>query len=354
MTRVLVVETASPKRVRRKLEDILAGRIYPEPETTLLCRDDPAGLETYRDLEGVHVVALSRETERRAVRALRARRWEVAHAFWTGERGFRRMKWLALRMGARRIEIDSGDGGMFRLTLRSLPRYWIFRLRHPLPRDHWEFAWEPPPARAAPRHAAEGKARTRVADESSAPPRHAGEEVLVIQSAEPEHVLRALQRLDADGVFRNPRYTLFCRERPEVLRRFLGQARIAEVLTHAETRGWRAHLRRLRRARYDALVLFFTGDPSYRKVKCFAFLLGVRRKYVFNENDDCFEFTWRAWLSFLARRLAERARVGPRPGRLRAAALPALVVLKVLLVPFRFLYLLLVWLRLRSAGLRPG
>jgi len=334
MTRVLVVETASPKRVRRKLEDILAGRIHPGPETTLLCRDDPAGLETYRDLEGVHVVALSRGTERRTVRELRARRWDVVHAFWTGERGFRRMKWLALRMGARRIEIDSGDGGMFRLTWRSLPRYWMFRRRHPLPRDHWEFAAPAPAAAAAPRHA--------------------GESVLVIQSADPEHVLRALERLDAGKVFRDPRYTLFCRDRPEVLRHFTGHGRIAEVRTHAETRAWRAHLRRLRRARYDALVLFFTGDPSYRKVKFFAFLLGVRRKYVFNENNDCFEFTWRAWLSFLAHRLAERARVGPRPGRLRAAALSALVVLKVLLVPFRFLYLLLVWLRLRSAGLRAG
>lgn len=334
MTRVLVVETASPKRVRRKVEDIVAGRIYPRPETTLLCRDDPAGLETYRDLEGLQVVPLARAAERRVVRELRARRWDVVHAFWTGERGYGRMKRLALRMGARRVDIDSGDGGLFRLTWRSLPRYWMFRRRHPLPRDHWEFAVPEPAAEAVPRHA--------------------GESVLVIQSAEPEHVLRALERLDAHGVFRNPRYTLFCRDRPEVLRRFADHPSIAEVLTHAEARGWRGHLRRLRGAHYDALVLFFTGDPSYRKIKCFAFLLGVRCKYIFNENNDCFEFTWRAWLSFLAHRLAEQARMGSRPGRLRVAALSALVVLKALLVPLRFLYLLLVWLRLRSAGLRAG
>lgn len=334
MTRILVVETASPKRVRQKLEEILGGKIYPEPEVTLLCRDDPARLECYRGLQGVRVISLKPGVERRIVRELRARQWDAVHAFWTGERSYRHMKWIALRAGARRTDIDSGDGGQFRLTWRSLPRYWIFRLRHPLPRDHWEFAWQPPSAGAALGHG--------------------GERVLVVQSAEPPHVLRALERLDADKIFRNPRYTLFCRNRPEVLQHFRGHGRIAEVIGHDETHDWRGHLRRLRRARYDALVLFFTGDPSYRKIKCFAFLLGVRRRYVFNENNDCFEFTWRAWLSFVAHRLSQRARAGSGAGRLRTAGMFALVALKVLLVPFRFLYLLLVWLRLRSAGLRAG
>ena len=40
MTRILLVETAFPQRVRMRAEAILSGRVYPSPELTILCSDD--------------------------------------------------------------------------------------------------------------------------------------------------------------------------------------------------------------------------------------------------------------------------------------------------------------------------
>jgi hypothetical protein len=125
---------------------------------------------------------------------------------------------------------------------------------------------------------------------------------------------------------------------------------IHEVVTHTETRGAWNHWKILRRRRCDALIVFFTGDPSYWKVKYFAFLLGVRHKLIFNENGDCFFFGVRSWLSFLAHRMGERSRLGFQPHWSHQARAIGFLMTKLLLVPFRFVWLLLVWIRLRSAG----
>jgi len=127
------------------------------------------------------------------------------------------------------------------------------------------------------------------------------------------------------------------------------------ILTHSETTGVWRHLRTLRRARYDALVFFLTGDPSYWKMKCFAFLLGARNKVVFNESNDCFYFSVRTWLVLMSRRREDQLRTG----RTSAAGftwpyharLIGVLVTKTLLLPFRFLWLLFRWLHLRVSAL---
>ena len=54
--RILVVETASPKRVRRTVEEILAGGA--EPELTILCGADPATAAYFSEIPGIRVVSL--------------------------------------------------------------------------------------------------------------------------------------------------------------------------------------------------------------------------------------------------------------------------------------------------------
>jgi hypothetical protein len=222
--------------------------------------------------------------------------------------------------------VDSGDGGSFRLTASALARFLIFRCKHPLPSDHWEFV--PAPASA----------------------HYPGEKVLIVQSAEPPHVLQALDRLRERRLFYRPRYALFCRNKPEVVRCFRGHPMIAQLILHTETRnGWQ-HWRSLRRERFGGMVLFLTGDPSYWKVKCFAFLLGARTKVVFNENNDCFYFTWRAWLKHVAHRMDERSRLGYQPRWAARIGILLFLLLKSLVLPFRFLWLLGVRARLRNAA----
>lgn len=332
MTRILLVETAFPQRVRMRAEAILSGCVYPSPELTILCSDN---LQTARYLEqipGAEVIPLWEHQKRRTLSDLRLRSFDVMNVFWTGEKRYRRMKRIALRIPAKVVEVDIGDGSRFRLTWKAFIRHSLFRLRHWLPTDHWQFfVPEPAPAPAPP---------------------HLGERVLIVQSAEPQHVLEALKSLNGQPLFRNARYTLFCRNRPEIVRQFDGHPMLYQVITHSESRGSFRHLLALRRERFDAVVLFLTGDPSYWKVKYFAFLVGARNKLIYNENNDCFYFSLRKWLPLVAHRFGERIDAGAQPrwtGQLRI--LLSLAV-KLLAFPFRFAWLLLVWLRLRRAGLK--
>jgi len=181
-----------------------------------------------------------------------------------------------------------------------------------------------------------------------------GERVLILQSADPGYLLKALDQLKEKPLFTNPCYTVFCRNRPEVVRSFQGHPMLSRIWTHSEARGSWSHLRDLRRQKFDAMVLFMTGDPSYRKVKLFAFFLGVPLGHtlIFNEGLDCFFFNLDQWRTLVSYRVRERLR-SPVGEHYRTRSLMPLM-LKLAILPFRFLWLLLVWLRLRLAGLKSS
>ncbi len=327
MTRILLTQTASVRRVRAKALKILSGELYPEPVLTILCAPDSETVDRFRQLPGAEVVPLQQAGRQQILADLRRRQFDVMVTFWTGERKYRRTKIAVLRL-AGNTDVDVGDGGHFRLTWRFFLRYWLFRIRRPRPADHTWFVLH---------------------DGDDDPAREPVERVLVIQSAEPRFVLRGLEHLQRNPLFRNPRYTLFCRNKPEIVSSFHGHPLLAAVRTHSEARGAWQHLLELRARNYDAVVVFFTGDPSYWKIKYFAFLLGARHKVIFNEHNDCFFFTWRAWASFLMRRMGATPARGNLAWRYRAQTAVSLV-LKAVLLPFRFTWLLLVWVRLRRAA----
>jgi hypothetical protein len=332
MTRILLVETASPKRVRRKAEEILAVEIYPNPEITILTNDHPRIVQYLRETQGIRVIAIDRDKRRQMLRALRRERFDILYVFWTGEKRYRRNKLLAMRMNAAVIEVDIGDEHRFHLSWKNLLRFCLIRWKYPLPSDHYDFY-------------------QRWADQEDVDP-HEGEKILVIQSAEPPYVLAALEKLDRDPLFQNPRYTLFCRNKPEITRHFIGNPMLHEVRTHSETSNTWDHLRQLRRDRYDAVVVFFTGDPSYWKIKYFAFMLGARHKLIVNENNDCFFFSWGAWLALMAHRMGEKTRRERPPRWTYQLRLVFFLMAKIAVFPLRFLWLLLVWLRLRAFAMR--
>lgn len=330
MTRILLVETASPKRVRRTAELILKGGIYPDPQLTILCTQDKKTAAYFQEISGVEVLSLIPKRKRALLAQLRGARFDVMRVFWTGEKKYRRMKLLAWKAGIRPVDVEIGDSSVFRLTWKALLRFVQFRGSHPLPKDHYEFV--------------EIETQDRAAEY------YEGERILIIQSAAPPQVLRALEILKERRLFRDPRYTLLCRQDPEISRRFQGHPMLYKIRTHRETQGAWSHLRWLRRERFDGVVVFFTGDPSYWKVKYFAFLLGARHTLVFNENYDCFFFSWRAWLTLLAHRFGERSRVGGSPRWTRHVRSLLFVLTKLILFPFRLAWLMLVWLRLRLAN----
>lgn len=343
MTLIMLLETASPIRVRKTAETILRGGVYPEPKLTILCSHDPATVQYFRQIPGTDVVPLPQKSLGHLLAELRFQRFDVLRVFWTGEKKYRRMKFLSLRLPAGRTEIDAGDGNVFRLTWKAVIRHALFRWQHPLPTDHWELVPQP---EIVPEKPKEDRGKTVKASVDSYP----GEKVLIVQSAEPHYILPALERLRQRPLFRNPRYTIFCRNRPEYAELFRRNPLIQEVRTHNETQQSWQHLREMRRERFDGLIVFFTGDPSYWKIKYFAFLLGARHKLIFNEHCDCFFFSLGAWLRFLFHRMGEWSRLRGEPGWFNKIYPWPLLVVKFLVFPFRFAWLLLVWLKLRMAG----
>ncbi len=343
---VLMVETASPRRVRKKAEDIVAAGICSASDLTILCTGDPASIRELGAIGGVRLVALHAGHRREILSRLKKPEFDVVWSFWTGEWKYNRMKVAAMRIPARERRIDIGDGHDFRLSRGTL--LWFLRTRWKFrrPSDHATFVLPSPgPERPEP-----GPGDTRGKDAGT----HPGEEILIIQSAEPPAVLRALELLKKRPIFREPRYTLFCRNTNEVVDRFRGHPMLCRIVTHTEIRGALRHAVTLRAAHFDSVVVFFTGDPSYWKIKFLPFLLGARHKLIFNENGDCFFFSWRGWYAHVSRRFAGNLEPkAPSRGFSRARA-RIIIAVKLLLLPFRFFWLLLVWLRLRSSGLRAS
>jgi 2-polyprenyl-3-methyl-5-hydroxy-6-metoxy-1,4-benzoquinol methylase len=129
------------------------------------------------------------------------------------------------------------------------------------------------------------------------------EKILVIQSADIDLVARAITAIKSKGLFQQPKITLFCRNDTRSLKYAQQTANVDEYVPHVQAQNAVQHLRELRRRRYDVCVLFLTGDPSYAKIKYFAFLTGAKRILIFNENLDCFYFTWKSFAKFLAARM---------------------------------------------------
>src|SRR5687767_2693178 len=183
MTRVLLIQTASAKRLKRSVESILAGRVYPHPEITVLCESHSDVLELSSAFPQIQVIPRGSKGRFAFWRELRRKSFDIVRIFWTGEKKYRSLKLAALGLWPCPTDVESGDGGVFRLTLRAVPRHLIFRWKHPLPTDHWELV-----------------------PQLELSLNYPGERILIIQSAEPPVIFRALEHLQNNHLFHNPRY----------------------------------------------------------------------------------------------------------------------------------------------------
>jgi hypothetical protein len=335
MTRILLIETASPRRVRRKAEEILAGGSYTAPDITILCRPDASSVEHLSVLSGARIVPLETYARKDILRELGRAPFDLAIVFWTGEKEYRAMKRTAFRIKAREVLVEIGDGHRMKLTVGNFLRYLPIRWRHRQPTDHFEYLFETGPA-----------------TEDPAAQDHNGERVLILQSAEPQVIIDALNRMIERPFFISPRFTIFCRNRLEIISCLRGHPLIHEIISHSETRSALANLIELRRRKFHGLVVFFTGDPSYWKIKYFTFMLGVPRKLIYNEFGGCFFFEWNHYYRHLAYRLRQHFGAGSSPRWLWQIRLPATIFLKLTLFPFRFLWLLGMWAWLRATALK--
>jgi hypothetical protein len=347
--KILIVQSAHPERVLRAFERLREGHVFAHPSYTLFCRHRPEILDFFRDhpmLAAIRGHSGVRSAWRN-LRGLRREKYDGLVLFFTGEPDHWKITLLAFLLGVPNKLIFKENNDYFLFTwkaafslirqrlwsrLKMVCRNGMLRARTWL---KWPFGRRPRPPVPA--------------EEQEWYP---GERILLLQSAHPPCVLRALDRLGQVPLFHNPRYTLFCRDYPEVREQFQLHPMLYEIRLHSKTQNSWTHLRRLRHERFDAVVLFMTGDRGYWKIQCFAFLLGARHKVIFNENNDCFYFTWRAWFRLLAHRTATRSKLSTHASWTSPITGLLLFLVKLLLLPFRFVWLLMVWLHLRRSAMK--
>ena len=181
--------------------------------------------------------------------------------------------------------------------------------------------------------------------------------VLVIQTAQPAYVNRAMADALRKNLLGPAVITLFCRALPDEIYDFQGESWINEFRIHDASRGVLEHLLELRQRRFETVIVFFTRDPSYWKAKIFAFFCRGHHLLIFNEHLGCFYFTRSTYLDFIRSRLKERKlrikqKMGytlgtsqgyiPPPSSFALKFLrPFHLTLKVIIFPARFVYLLL-------------
>lgn len=277
--KILVLHSAPVKRVEHGIEDLRTRGLFDDPEITVFSRRDDRAEKRFRANAAVGRVGVRRAgwNPLPDIRRLRSERLDTVVVFFTGERGYWKMKWMAPWLGAERILVYAGDGEMFALGAATYVRFLLMRARKRRPDDF--AAYQDGPAQPW------------------------SDRVLVLQTAPPELVAEGIRRLRAQAIFRDPQITLLMRKisAPHPIWNTLKPA--PEMQTHNGVRGAWAELRARRAERYDGLALFLSGDPSFRKMKVFAFLCGARRVLIFNENLDCFFYSHGAFVRFLERRL---------------------------------------------------
>ncbi len=348
--KILIVQSAHPDFVLRSLGVLDKNPVFANPRYTLLCSDRPDVLAFFRNHPMIGAIQghSGIRTAWRMRRCLRAEKYNGIVLVLTGERGYWKIIAFAFLLGVRSKLVFNEHGECF---------YFSWQAAFSLIRHHFKVRPKPTGPNLMIRAlTALERQFLHVPRPVPESPRdlYPGERILILQTAEPACVLRALDRLRQAPLFSNPRYTLFCRALPEVVEQFRNHPMLHETRVHTRTHNSWRHLHRLRNENFDAVVLFLTGDPGYWKMKCFAFLIGTRHRVIFNENNDCFYFKWNAWFNLLAHRMAGRSTVTTHSRWSSQAAGISLLLIKILLFPFRFVWLLFVWLQLRRSAMRAS
>ena len=317
-TRVLIFQTWDQAGMQKILERLQAARPFYRPRYTLFTRQDNAGAFAGAPLISevlTYPVGAGLRAYRHSLRQIRKMHFDAAVVTFTEEASYRKLKWLPFLAGIRHKLIFNRHGDCFFFTPGTLVNYWRSILAN----------------------------RRRY--------RGGTDQVLIVQTWDEGNMCRILDRLAQVRPFHKPRYTLFTRDDKAAV--FRSALPMAEILTYSRGAGiaeyWRS-LRRIRKMRFDAAVVAFTEEASYRKLKWLPFLAGIRHKLVFNRHGDCFFFTPGAFLGYWSRRYADDVR-GLGLSLPQLFWMLSLPLVRAVLFPLRFLYLLIgvTWLKLRRA-----
>lgn len=317
---VLLVQTDDTATIQIAAQKLLDGNIAgTDPTVDILCGASssadfqPAVFSPKVDLLRTYPAKPTWATARRLLSELRRERYDVAAVVLSGKPTFRKLKLLPWLVGARHRLIFNENLDCFYSSPIRLGRLLLRRLRH---------GSDIPARTAQPRRYA---LRPRL---------------LVVQTSADDQVDQILSRLADETLFAAPRVDVLCRQDKRA--HFSGLSLVAAThtypLQHRPGDFWKL-LRQMRRERYDAVVAHLTGASDYSNLKALVFLLGARQILLFNEHLDCFYFSPRRFLSFLAARRIEHFN---RPRfHWELWLYPLSQISKLVTFPFRFLYLVM-------------
>jgi hypothetical protein len=207
---------------------------------------------------------------RRAVwREIKKEQFDSAFVFFTGEKGFFFLKLLPFLLRVPKILVLNENGARFYASGRSLGRFLLKRLRYGRLTGHRR--------------------------SSLLPARY----VLLIQTADDEMTVRALQSIRDPRVARPAPVAVFCRADKKNF--FETKPGVARVYTYEPNQKWQAikTFWSMRRLNLEVVAALFTGEPIFRLQKLLIFLLPADNRLVFNRNLDCFYM--RRWEVLLLR-----------------------------------------------------
>ena len=199
------------------------------------------------------VTRISASIEGRGWRTLRRQSFDSGVVFFSGEKGFAKLKLLPFLLGVPKILVVNENGDYFYATSRSLLRFLWGRV--------WQGAPLPKPS-----------------------PR-----ILVIQTESPTYVRRAIEVLRKPEMVPRSRICLLCRK--EDADRFRNVSGLESVLTYSRRKvGSNVGLWRDLKG-FDAVAAIFSGRGVFRKQKLLYFLLPIRHHLAFNARSDCYRLT---------------------------------------------------------------
>ncbi len=118
--KVLLLQSADVETAQRALETIARGRLFVQPEITLLCAGGPQAMyELSRRPDTARIIAYDEKLglwgNMKAVRRLVPGRFDAAAAIYNGDPSFRRMRRLGLLLrltgGAKHLLLFNETGG---------------------------------------------------------------------------------------------------------------------------------------------------------------------------------------------------------------------------------------------------
>jgi len=304
--RILLIQTETAPHVAEVLKKLKGKELFPVSELILLCRgEDRDRFKSNPQVNQLLIFKKSMRNYYQLWRQLRDLNPDIVCALFSGRSYFKKPKLLFFLLPIRWRLVFNAKLDCYDFKLRTFLR--IFRQESLL-------------------------LETTVTDNL---PR-----LLMIQTEHHLEVIRALERARAKKVAPEARVSILCHHNMESTFRSLPN--VEEIYTY-DSKNLLEGLRIIRRitdSGTDVVAAIFSGRPIFLKQKLLFFLLPARKKLIFNENLDCFHFSWQR-IHLLFALILRRFQVADTARQLSLLGLLMHKGSKLLLFFPRFAYLLI-------------